>query len=89
MIGNNKDSIAKFSFLMVLIPVIGANLMELASGAGITENISWGVVLIGFVSAFISGFLACKWMISLVRKSKLIWFSAYCVIIGLVTILLG
>lgn len=89
MIGTNKESLAKFSFLMVLVPVIGANLLELVSGPVINENISWGVLLVGFVSAFLSGFLACKWMIELVKKSKLIWFSVYCVIIGLVTILLG
>lgn len=89
MIGTNKESLAKFSFLMVLVPVIGANLLELVSGPVISENISWGVLLVGFVSAFLSGFLACKWMIELVKKSKLIWFSVYCVIIGLVTILLG
>lgn len=89
MIGTNKESLAKFSFLMVLVPVIGANLLELVSGPVISENISWSVLLVGFVSAFLSGFLACKWMIELVKKSKLIWFSVYCVIIGLVTILLG
>ncbi len=89
IIGNSKDSLAKFSFLMVLIPIIGANLLELVSGAGATESVSWSVMFVGFVSAFISGFIACKWMISLVRKSKLIWFSVYCVLIGLITILLG
>ena len=89
MIGNNKDSLAKFSFLMVLIPVIGANLLELVSGIGATDNISFGVLLVGFMSAFVSGFIACKWMISLVRKSKLIWFSVYCILVGLITVLIG
>ena len=87
MIGNNKDSLAKFSFLMVLIPVIGANLLELTADTSVTDTFSWSIILIGFISAFVSGFIACKWMISLVRKSKLIWFSVYCVIIGLITVL--
>jgi len=89
MIGNDKTSLAKFSFLMVLVPVLGANLLELITGesAG-SMGISLLVLVIGFASAFISGYIACKWMISLVKKSKLIWFSIYCLVIGAITIFL-
>jgi undecaprenyl-diphosphatase len=89
MIGNRKDEIAKFSFLMVLIPVIGANLLEVFSGEFSTDRAGIGVILIGFITAFVSGYLACKWMIGLVKRSKLIWFSVYCAAAGLLAILLG
>jgi undecaprenyl-diphosphatase len=89
IIGNKKDEIAKFSFLMVLIPVIGANLLEILSGEVSTGNSGVWIILIGFIAAFISGYLACRWMIGLVKKSKLIWFSIYCAAAGLLAILLG
>lgn len=89
MIGNKKDEIARFSFLMVLLPVIGANILEIYSGEANTESISAAVIITGFLTAFISGYIACKWMISLVRRSKLIWFSVYCAIIGLISVFFG
>jgi len=89
MIGNKKEEIARFSFLMVLIPVIGANLLEILSGEVNTAGTSWGIVLTGFAAAFVSGYFACTWMIALVKKSKLIWFSIYCAVIGLLAIILG
>ena len=89
LLGNKKEEIVKFSFLMVLIPVIGANLMEITKGNTTTGRINILVLVIGFLSAFISGYFACKWMINLVRKSKMIWFAIYCAIIGLVSIILG
>jgi len=89
LIGNSKDEIARFSFLMVLGPVIGANLIEIMSGDASSSTAGWGVLLIGFLAAFISGYFACKWMISLVRRSKLIWFAVYCAVIGILSIALG
>ncbi len=89
LIGNTKDEMARFSFLMVLIPVIGANLLEIFTGEISNESTGIGLIIIGFIAAFISGYLACRWMIALVRRSKLIWFSIYCVIIALLAILLG
>jgi len=89
MLGNKKSDIAKFSFLMVLIPVIGANLLELKTGNMPTEGASLFVILIGFFIAFISGYLACKWMINLVRKGNLIWFAIYCILASIFSILLG
>jgi undecaprenyl-diphosphatase len=89
MIGNKKDEIAKFSFLMVLIPVIGANILEILSGETGAGSTGTGIILIGFLTAFVAGYLACRWMITLVKRSKLIWFSIYCAIIGLLAVLLG
>jgi len=89
MIGNSKNEIAKFSFLMVLVPVLGANFCEIISGEASAGSVSSGIILVGFISAFISGYAACRWMISLVRNSRLIWFSIYCAIVGLISVLLG
>jgi undecaprenyl-diphosphatase len=89
MIGNKKDEIARFSFLMVLIPVLGANLLEIVSGDVNMNSAGVGIVLTGFLTAFVAGYFACKWMISLVKRSKLIWFSIYCAIVGLLSIFLG
>ena len=89
MIGNRRDELAKFSFLMVLVPVIGANLLELFTEDVTDTGTGAGLLLTGAIAAFISGYLACRWMISLVRKSKLIWFAIYCAAAGLLTILLG
>jgi undecaprenyl-diphosphatase len=89
MLGNNKSDIAKFSFLMVLIPIIGANLVEMKSGDFNTGGTSLTIILAGFVTAFVSGYIACKWMINLVKKGNLGWFAIYCVITGIFSILLG
>jgi undecaprenyl-diphosphatase len=89
MIGNKKSDIARFSFLMVLIPIIGANLVEMKSGDFSTERTSAFVILTGFVTAFVSGYFACRWMINLVKKGKLVWFAVYCIIVGIFSILLG
>ncbi|HNW57513.1 MAG TPA: undecaprenyl-diphosphate phosphatase [Bacteroidales bacterium] len=89
MLGNKKSDIAKFSFIMVLIPIIGANLVELKSGNFSTEGTAFSVILIGFITAFVSGYFACKWMINLVKKGNLSWFAVYCVLVGVFSILLG
>jgi undecaprenyl-diphosphatase len=89
MLGNKKSELAKFSFLMVLVPIIGANIVELKSGNISTEGTSFSVILIGFMVAFISGYIACKWMVNLVKKGNLVWFALYCVLVGIYSILLG
>lgn len=89
MLGNKKADIAKFSFLMVLIPIIGANLVEMKTGDFTTEGTSFIVILTGFITAFISGYFACKWMIELVKRGNLFWFAAYCILVGIFSILLG
>ena len=89
MIGNKKSEIAKFSFLMVLVPIIGANLVEMKSGGSSLEGTSFLIIFIGFVTAFISGYFACKLMINLVKKGSLVWFAIYCIAVGVFSILLG
>jgi undecaprenyl-diphosphatase len=89
MLGNRKSDIAKFSFLMVLVPIIGANLVEMRSGDFTTEGTSIIVIAVGFITAFVSGYFACKWMINLVKKGNLLWFAVYCVIVGIFSLLLG
>jgi undecaprenyl-diphosphatase len=89
MLGNKKSEIAKFSFLMVLVPVIGANILEITSGDFTKEGTSFIVIAVGFLVAFISGYLACKWMINIVKKGNLKWFAVYCIIVGIYSILLG
>ena len=90
MLGKKKGDMAKFSFLMVLIPIIGANVLDLLSGeVGSGESIGILPLAVGFVAAFVSGLLACKWMIKIVKKGKLIYFAAYCLIIGLIAIFAG
>jgi len=72
---------------MVLIPIIGANFLDMYKG-GMTSEDGVGAValLIGFAAAFISGLLACKWMINIVKKGKLIYFAIYCLLVGLFAI---
>jgi undecaprenyl-diphosphatase len=89
LLGNRKDEITKFSFLMVLVPIIGANALEIVKGNTTEADINIPVLLLGFIVAFISGYFACKWMIDLVKKSKMIWFAIYCAVIGLLSILLA
>lgn len=87
LLGNSKNNLAKFSFLMVIIPILGANFLTIASGDLSTEtNVAVLPLVIGFFAAFISGLLACKWMINIVKKGKLIYFSIYCAVIGLIAI---
>ncbi|MEN8223963.1 MAG: undecaprenyl-diphosphate phosphatase [Bacteroidota bacterium] len=83
LLGNKKANIARFSFLMVLIPIIGANFKDIVDGSMKGENgVGWIPLLVGFTAAFIAGLLACKWMIGIVKKGKLIYFAIYCFIIG-------
>lgn len=89
-LGNRRDELARFSFLMVLIPVLGINLIDIVKG-DFTSSVSVPVtaLLTGFFSAFITGYIACRLMVNLVRKGKLLWFGIYCLIIGLIAILIG
>jgi undecaprenyl-diphosphatase len=90
LLRNRKEEMTRFSFLMVIIPILGANFMDLMSG-DLQNNTQVGglPLLIGFLTAFVTGLFACKWMIGIVRKGKLIWFALYCFIIGLAAILWG
>lgn len=86
LLGNNKQSIAQFSFLMVLPPILGNALLDCLKGdfGGGVDTIP---LVAGFLAAFITGCLACKWMIDVVKRGKLIWFAAYCAVAGIVALL--
>ena len=90
ILGNKKETLAQFSFLMVIPPILGEALlsgMEIVKNASAADaEVSIGALIIGFLAAFISGCVACKWMISIVKKGKLIWFGVYCAIAGIITI---
>lgn len=88
MCGVKKSSIAQFSFLMVLVPILGEAFLELVSGEFSTSlsGLSSASLAAGFVTAFISGFIACKWMISIVKRAKLTYFAIYCLVVGIVSI---
>jgi undecaprenyl-diphosphatase len=130
-LGNRRDEAARFSFLMVILPILAANLIDLidmGSGGGISASgaaggisaavsggggslsagvdpgglgsygagvcpdggsIGWVPLITGFAAAFISGLLACRWMLSIVRKGKLLYFGIYCLIVGVIAIAVG
>lgn len=93
LLGNKKEKLAQFSFLMVIPPILGEALLDVKDMAeqGISTamgGISPLALAIGFLAAFISGCIACKWMINLVKKGKLIWFAVYCAVVGLATIII-
>ena len=86
---NDRSEVARFSFLMVLLPIIGAALLDILSlsSSPAEGGIPVGSLIIGFVAAFLSGYLACTWMISLVKKGNLYWFAIYCAIVGIISII--
>ena len=87
ILGNDKKGVAKFSFLMVLIPILGAMAFDIMNGElSSSAKVDIVPMAIGFVAAFVSGLLACSWMINIVKKGKLIYFAIYCFIIGLIAI---
>lgn len=78
--GVRRDVMAQFSFLMVLIPILGESFLEVVGGEFASSSIGALPLVLGFVSAFVSGLFACKVMIALVKKAKLSWFAIYCLI---------
>jgi undecaprenyl-diphosphatase len=89
-LGKNRDSAARFSFLMVIVPIVAANFLDLVGREVDTASTIGAVpLIIGFLSAFISGWIACRWMITIVRKGKLLYFGLYCIIIGAIAIIAG
>ena len=92
LLGNKKEKLAQFSFLMVIPPILGEALLDVKDMIEVGFGEAMGglspvAAIVGFLAAFISGCLACKWMINLVKKGKLIWFAVYCVIVGVVAII--
>lgn len=89
LLGNKKEKLAQFSFLMVIPPIFGEALLDvlkMVKGEEATGGIDTLPLIVGFVAAFISGCAACKWMIGIVKKGKLIYFAYYCAIVGVASI---
>lgn len=86
LLGNKKTAVAQFSFLMVLIPILGETFLQAVSGE-LTAGVDGGVLAAGFIASFITGCLACKFMLEVVKRGKLIWFALYCAAVGIVSIL--
>jgi len=91
LLGDNKERLAKFSFLMVIPPILGEAVLNvrdiMATGfEQAMSGISMPALLTGFVAAFATGCLACSWMINLVKRGKMIWFAIYCAVLGTATL---
>ena len=85
LLGNDKARLAQFSFLMVIPPILGEALLDglkLMKGEAIAGDIPLLSLVVGFLAAFVSGCLACKWMIALVRRGKLVYFAIYCALVA-------
>ena len=89
LLGNDKSKAARFSFLMVIPLIFGKIIKDLLGGELFIETIDITSLTLGFIAAFISGLIACTWMIKLVRQSKLTYFSIYCIIVGLIAIFIS
>lgn len=99
LIGDKREQVAQFSFLMVIIPILGEALLDVKkifgvdaidAAAGVADKAVGAMpMLVGFLASFIVGCLACKWMISIVKKGKLIWFAIYCLFAGMLCICKG
>jgi len=86
MLGNKKEMLAQFSFLMVIPPILGEALLDIlkaVKGADVMGGVGMLPLCVGFMAAFISGCFACKLMINIVKKGKLVYFGIYCAIVGL------
>lgn len=86
ILGNEKSAVATFSFLMVLAPIMGETLLEVMDGGLSLAGVSTAALVAGFISAFVVGCLACRFMIDIVKRGKLIWFAIYCAIVGVLAI---
>lgn len=91
LLGDKRDKVASFSFLMVIIPILGEALLDIkdivSSPVQTGNDVSALSLIIGFLAAFLVGCAACKWMIELVKKGKLVWFAIYCVAMGIICLL--
>ena len=81
--GVSKEEVTRFSFLMVLIPILGEAFLDVVGGEFATSTVGVLPLILGFLAAFVSGLFACKVMIAIVRKAQLHWFALYCAAVGL------
>ncbi|MDH5476469.1 MAG: undecaprenyl-diphosphate phosphatase, partial [Cyclobacteriaceae bacterium] len=90
LLGVDKEKATKFSFLMVLPPILGAMLLkikQIIEQPELANHVDVSVLSVGFLAAFISGIIACAWMVNIVKRGKLIYFAIYCILIGLTVII--
>lgn len=92
ILGNKKEKLAQFSFLMVIPPILGEALLDVlkamkGGAAAVTGDMSLSALVVGFLAAFVSGCFACKWMINIVKRGKLVYFAVYCAVISLVALI--
>lgn len=92
LLGDRREEVARFSFLMVIIPILGEALLDLKKmvggdvAAATGGEIGWLPMLVGFLASFVVGCIACRWMLNIVKKGKLVWFAAYCLVMGIICI---
>ena len=91
LLGNKKEHLAQFSFLMVIPPILGEALLDVLKAVkggaeAAVGDISLSALAVGFIAAFVAGCIACKWMINIVKRGKLIYFAIYCAIVGAIVI---
>lgn len=92
ILGDKRDQMAQFSFLMVIIPILGEALLDIkdivgADASTAAPSVETVPLIIGFIAAFVVGCCACKWMIEIVKRGKLYWFALYCLVMGVLCIL--
>ena len=85
--GVKRENMAQFSFLMVLVPILGEAFLDLVGGEAAASSVGFLPLALGFLAAFVSGLFACKVMIALVRRAQLKWFGLYCAIVGLLVLI--
>lgn len=86
LLGIDRERAARFSFLMVIPLIFGSMAKSLLEIDSVTQSPDYLPLLVGFIAAFITGIFACKWMIALVKKSQLKYFSFYCIVVGVISI---
>ncbi|WP_300934951.1 undecaprenyl-diphosphate phosphatase [uncultured Muribaculum sp.] len=91
LLGDNREKVASFSFLMVIIPILGEAMLNVkdmldAPISQASQAVGALEITIGFVAAFIVGCAACQWMLNIVKKGKLVWFAVYCAAVGILCI---
>lgn len=94
LIGDKREQVARFSFLMVIIPILGQALLDIKDfitepATSSASEIGWVPMLVGFLASFVVGCVACRWMLDIVKRGKLIWFAVYCLIVGVLCITTG
>jgi undecaprenyl-diphosphatase len=87
LLGNDKTKAARFSFLMVVPLIFGKIAKDILEGELTYDALNFKALSVGFIAAFVAGLIACTWMITLVKKSKLTYFSIYCAVVGLIAII--